>query len=433
MIPAGLKKASAFGSGIGIEISGPRGAESLRITAVRVRPTGSRMLGQFTVEDFPHQQAGVWGTEYAAFLRKFDLRHVPATVLLPRHDVIVRQLALPGVADRDLASAIQFQLEGLHPYPEDEVVSSWARLPGTSFVLIAIARRDAIDRYAGLLAEAGVKIGCFTCSAVSTYSSLRLFGDSPAKEILGWETVDGHVEFYGESPARPVFSAAFDKDEPRAAALACAELRIDPSTEPKPLTAFFSPSLAADTPALPYTAAVSSACPRHALNVNLLPLELRQNSSRMAWIPAAILGALVLLLAAALWILPAYEDRRYEQSLRSEIAKVEPAARRAVELDKQIESARQRTLLLDQFRQRSKLDMDVMSEMTRILPPQTWLNSLEITRSQVFIGGETDQAAPLLKIIDSSPLFEASEFAMPPIHTVSGENFRIRTNREAGR
>jgi hypothetical protein len=75
--------------------------------------------------------------------------------------------------------------------------------------------------------------------------------------------------------------------------------------------------------------------------------------------------------------------------------------------------------------------MDVLEEMTHILPPPTWLNMLDITRTQVTIAGDTDQAAPLLKTIDASPLFEASEFIMPPIRSQTGEMFRIRTTREA--
>jgi Tfp pilus assembly PilM family ATPase len=123
-----------------------------------VRPNGARVLSELTVENFPHQPAGVWGTEFAAFLRKLGLRHVAATVLLPRQDVIVRHLALPGISGKDLASAVQFQMEGLHPYPDDDVVSSWARLEGTSAVVVAIARRATIDRYSTLFAEAGVKV-----------------------------------------------------------------------------------------------------------------------------------------------------------------------------------------------------------------------------------------------------------------------------------
>ena len=65
-----------------------------------------------------------------AFLRKLGMRHVAATVVLPRQDVIVRPLVLPGVSDKDLDSAVRFQMDGLHPYNDDDVYSSWVRLPG---------------------------------------------------------------------------------------------------------------------------------------------------------------------------------------------------------------------------------------------------------------------------------------------------------------
>jgi hypothetical protein len=75
--------------------------------------------------------------------------------------------------------------------------------------------------------------------------------------------------------------------------------------------------------------------------------------------------------------------------------------------------------------------MDVLSELTKILPgPPTWLNLTEISPRQVVLGGETDQAEPLLKILDASPLFEASEFQAPPVRLPNGWLFRIRTNRE---
>ncbi len=247
-----------------------------------------------TIDDFPHQPAGVWGTDYAAFLRRLDLRYVSATVLLPRQDLIVRQLAFPGVSGRDLASAVRFQLDGLHPYPEDDVIADWARLPGTSIVLVAIARRAVIERYATMFAEAGIKISSFTCSAAAIRSALRLFNAGPAPEILAFEratgeTGAGRVEFYGESPAHPLFSASFDVDEEsgeeRLAALARAELRLDPAIEARPLRELLSAE-----PALPYAAALASACPRLCLGLNLLPADQRQTSSRMQWIPSAALG-----------------------------------------------------------------------------------------------------------------------------------------------
>lgn len=428
MIPAGLKKWLAIGTGVGIEIAGPHGAETLHIAAVRVRPNKARVLDRLTIPNFPGLPAGVWGTEYNAFLRKHALQHSIATVLLPRQDVIVRQLSMTGVSDKDLPVAVQYQLEGLHPYSEDDVITSWARLERSSMVLVAIARRAAIHRYADLFAEAGVKIGSFTCSAAAIHSALRIHGEKPPADILAFTDIDGHREFYGESPARPIFSASFPSSEPRSAALACAELRIDPATEPSPLDQL----LAADPP-LPFAAALDSACPRLTLPLNLLPVERREIGQRHLWILPAVLGAFVLLLAGALWALPGFERQRYLKSMNTEIARLEPQAQRAARLEREANTLRAQTVLLDNFRHRARSDMDVLAEMTKLLAPPTWLNLLEVSRTQVIAGGETDQAAPLLKVIDGSPLFESSEFSMPPVRTQNGEMFRIRTSREAGR
>jgi hypothetical protein len=434
LVPGEIWPWLAFGSGVGIEIAGPAGAESLRISAARVRPGQSRELGTFAVADASHHAAGVWGTEYAAFLRKLDLTHAAATVVLPRRDVIVRQLALPGVSDKDLAAAIEFQMDGLHPYPEDDAVSSWARIPGTASVLIAVARRSATERYANLFAEAGIKIGSFTCSAPVIYSALRLLRRRPpATEaalpgLLAYQPTETGIEVYGESPSRPVFSAAFDVAAERGLALAASELRLETEIVPQSL----GEVLGAPAP-LPYSAALDSACSWLTLPLNLLPAERRQSGSRLLWIPSAALGAAVLLLAVALAFFPHYENGKYLDSLNAEINKLAPVANRSAKLDAQIATARARTLELDEIRSRTKADMDVLSEMTRILAPPSWLNQLEITRTQVTLAGETQQAAPLLQVIDASPLFQASEFTMSPARVNTSEAFRIRTNREPGK
>jgi Tfp pilus assembly protein PilN len=426
MIPAGLRKILAFGSGLGIEIAGPRGGESLEIAAVRVRPGGAKVLGGLRVEDFPHQAAGVVGTDIAAFAKKLGLGHVVATVLLPRQDVIIRTLALPGVSDKDMAAAVGFQLDGLHPYAEEDVISSWSRLPDSSTVLVALARRDAIERYATFFAEAGIKVGAFTCSAAAIHSALRLFGTSPALPLVAVDASDAGVEVYGESASRPLYSSRANLSPERALAIAYSELRLE---SPMEATAF-SALVGAEQP-LPVAAALASACPRHVLDLNLLPEDQRVSGSLLIWVPSAVLGALILLLAGGLAALPAIEQRRYADSLQQEISRVEPAANRAAALDKQIDAVRKRTDQLDGLRRRPKADMDALQEMTRVIPPNTWLNLLEVSAKQVVLGGETDQAAPLLKTIDTSPLFQGSEFVGSPVRIQAVERFQIRTNRES--
>jgi hypothetical protein len=432
MIPASLHKYLAFGSGLGIEITGRRGAVTLRISAVRVRPSGARVLGGFSIENAAQQPASEWGQAYAAFVKKLRLSHVAATVLLPREDVILRQVSFPGVSDKDLPAAIGFQMDGLHPYADDDVVSSWARLPDTSTILVAIARRAALERYTTWFAEAGIKVASFTCAPAAIYSARRLFASAPPAAVLALEEVNGRVELYGESPSHPLFSAAFQATPERAVALACAELRLDAAVYTLAETRSFHALLGAE-PALPFAAALAGACPHLFLPLNLLSADLRATSSRALWIPTAIAGGLVLVAGVALAAYPSFEDSRYLRSLNQEIAKITPQANLSAKLDKDIETARQRIALLDLVKKRTKADIDILGEMTRILPPPIWLNTLEINRKQVTVAGETDQAAPLLKQIDASPFFEASEFSMQPMRSPAGEMFRIRSNREAGK
>ncbi|MEQ1885763.1 MAG: PilN domain-containing protein [Bryobacteraceae bacterium] len=425
-LPSELKKWVAFGAGVGIEVRGPSGVESLHIAAATVRPGTIRVLGEMTVEN-AGEHAGVWGTEYAAFLKQHGLGGVAATILLPRREVILRQLSLPGVAPKDLAQAVHFQIDGLHPFPEEQAVASWAQIPGTSTVLVAITRHAVHERYTTLFGEAGVQVGSFTCSGAAIYSARHLFGAAAGGEFLAIQETAAGVEVYGESATHPAFSATFPAGAERAVAMATSELRLE-SAEPRTLE-----EVLGLTPALPAAAAACSACSWLALDVNLLPEAQRVSNSRALWIPAAVLGTLVLLLSGALLGFPQFERSRYLKSLNEEISRVEPQATRADVLDRRIAGARADIQLLDSFRARTKSDMDVLSELTRILPPPTWVNLLDLNAAQVSIAGATAQAAGLLEVMDSSPFFEGSEFQSAPARADKEETFRIRAKREAGK
>jgi hypothetical protein len=184
---------------------------------------------------------------------------------------------------------------------------------------------------------------------------------------------------------------------------------------------------------LPYAAALAGACPRLALSANLLPPELRSTSSRWVFVPTIVLGLVAAGLMAALAAQGSYENREYLARLRGETAKFEPQASKATSIDRAIENARSRAQTLDEFRRRSKADLDTLLELTRLLPPPGWMHSLDLTREGITAQGEAEQSAVLLKVFDQSPFFRNSEFVMPPARVGSNEAFRIRAAREGGR
>jgi len=430
------KKFIAFGSGIGIEI----GAKDLEVTAVRVRPNGIGVLGTATIRDFGQRPAAEWGKEYTRFLQETHASHLAATVLLPRREIIVRQVALPGVEARDLASALALQIDTLHPYGDEPVVYGWSRAGAGA--LVGILRQTALDRYCSLFAEAGIAVASFTFSASAIYAAHRI----PAASLptigdgfVALNTSDGGaLEVYGESPARPVFSAEFDPPADRAVALAISELRLEPGLEAVPLDRALpaprvnpvSNNLAQR--ALPYAAALAGACPWLAPSANLLPVRQRRSNSRLMYIPSIVLAALLLLVLVTLPMHSSWEDRRYLADLETQIATIEPRAKRAVALDRELIRAQNRTRLLDEFRSRTKQDLDTLNGLTTLLAPPVWTSMVELTPDAAGIYGEADQAASLLKVLDASPYFQGSAFLGPIAKAPSGggmEQFQIRSVR----
>jgi Tfp pilus assembly protein PilN len=427
-----LTKWLAIGTGIGIEI----GSQDLTVTVVRLRPSGPRVLGELTIPHFREQAAAEWGAAYAAFLQKLGAGHLAATILLPRDEVTVRQIALPGVADKDLASAVGFEIDSLNPYSEEEVTYDWARIGKTPSVLIAIVLRSVIERYTALFSQAGIKTASLTFSAPVIYSALRLLAIPPRDGFLALEpAAEEGFEVYGESPTRPIFSARLDQAPDRARTLAVSELRLPPETEaavlhdclPRPLAApeTYEPARAS----LSYAAAVAYAGPIRPLSVNLLPREQRRSASRLRYVPGAVLGSVALLLAIAALAYPSFSDRHYAGLLEAQIRIFAPLARKAVEADRDTIDERNRAQTLDNFKQQTRQDLDALNALTHLLAPPAWLNSLQLTRTAVSISGQTNQAAELIKLLDGSRQFQGSSFSLPIQRSAGGDIFSIRSSR----
>jgi hypothetical protein len=427
-----LRTLLAFGTGVGIEIR----AQDLAVTLTHVRPNGIRVAASTVIQNFRERPAGEWGSEYLRFLRENGGSHLAATVVAPRPEVIVRQIALAGVEGKDFAAAVGYQVETLHPYGEEEIAFGWQRVSENGAALVGIMRRSTLDGYLEKFAEAGVSVACFTFSAAAVHGAVRLYSEPPEQGLLATaSTESGETEVYGESPSRPVFSARFDLPVERAAALAAAELRLPPETAPQRIDQILPAPVSAagdfdfSRSTMPYAASLAGACPRLAAAANLLPEDKRRSNSRMIFVPSIALAALALLVAGAVFGYSRIEESRYIASLETESAKLQPRVKSIAALDQAVEKARARARLLDEFRGRSKYDLDTLNELTKLLAPPIWTNYTEMNRDAVVMAGETEQAAPLLKLLDSSPYFQNSGFQIPIVKAGTFEMFRIRAQR----
>jgi hypothetical protein len=427
----GLRKLLAFGSGVGIEI----GARDLEVVVTRVRAARVEVAGRLVISGYAERPAGEWGRDYAAFLKSAGAGHVSATVLLPRRDVVVRQLALPGVLTKDMESAIRFQLDTLHPYGDEEVGWGWSPLVYGS-VLVGIARQSVIERFVQMFNAAGIAVSSFTFPAAAMHAAVRLNGRPVDGFLALGRTAAGPVEVYGESPSHAVFSAELNLASQRAATLALSELRLPPETLPLrleqvlPVPRVNPAENDLSRNALPYAAALAGACPRLAPAANVLPKQYRRSSSRTALVPTLVLAGLLLLSAGVMPLYSKYVERRYLAELHAEIARTEPKAAHAAGLDREAAHLRDRAEMLDAYRGRARQDLDALNELTQLLSPPAWTSAIELTRAEARIIGEAPQAAPMLRILDASQLFRNSGFDMNQRNpTGTGEVFQIHATR----
>jgi Tfp pilus assembly protein PilN len=425
----GLRRVLAWGAGVGIQPVG----NDLYVVVSRLRPSGVTVAGSTRIVNFTDRPSTEWGAELSAFLRKHGVAHVGAVLLLPRGHVTVRAVPMAGVADADLASAVMFQVDALHPYDETDAVYSWARLPGREAgreeVLVGVAQASVVADLSARFAEAGVKLGSISFSAAAFHTGARLYRTPPEGFLAAAPSADSW-ELYGESAARPVFTSSYDSTE-RMLAMARADLRIPADTElvgierllPAPTGAPEGFELRAN--ALPYAASLASAAPRLALQANLLPEAQRAGGSAWMYAPTAVLGGLLVIAGGLLAAQNSFQDTQYLKQLNVEIATLEKQAQRAQKLDADAADLRARVALLDGFRRRSSADAEVLREITALIPAPAWVSTLNMNRTGVNLNGESDQAAGLVETLDKSPLF-----ANTALGQLSGQNFSLRMGRE---
>jgi hypothetical protein len=443
------RRAMAFGTGFGIAI----GERDLEAAIVRARPSGATPIATTTIHDFRNRPAAEWGAELLRFVTAAGETRLAATVLLPRNEVVVRTVSLPGVADKDTGNAIELQIDTLHPWSDGggrdvEVAWGWSRAghgPSKGDVIVGLARKELLESYETIFAEAGILVAAATFSPAVIHAALRVWNAAPASLLCFHTGENGRTEIYGESEARAIFSAEFPVARERAVALARAELRMAPDHPARALSEALpgcpdKPTLAGETAyptsALAYAAAIAGSAPRVANFANLLPPERRASHDRMQYLVPAILGILVALALLAVFVVfPAVEQKRYRKDLDRAARQLEPAAARAQSLERKIKEDGNRIQLLDEIRRRPQSDLEVLNELTRLLAPPVWTTAVEIYPDSVVISGEADQAEPLLKVLDSSPLFQNSEFALSLTRGAQTEQFRIKTIRRgrAGR
>jgi len=166
--------------------------------------------------------------------------------------------------------------------------------------------------------------------------------------------------------------------------------------------------------------------------VNLLPDSLRRRSAfgtpRLNTTLAATCAALLIIAL----LLPIGLNQQKVQQLEVEQQSIQGVASDALELQREVERLAAASQFLSQKKQSTVLVLQMLEEVSRILPDNTWLSRFDVNGPEVQLQGQSSSAAALIQLLESSPMFQNARFRSPVVQVprTEVERFHLSVDLE---
>ena len=159
--------------------------------------------------------------------------------------------------------------------------------------------------------------------------------------------------------------------------------------------------------------------------VNLLPQEKRRGRRfDVRNLNLALTALLAVLLVAAITI-PIVQKNRAIAEVEAQVQAAAATAREGAALRQDLEKMAAASQFLVEKKASDVMIVEVIDEISRILPDHTWIARLDVSGTELQIQGQSSASSSLIKIIESSPWFENARFASPVVQIAGTDNDRV--------
>jgi general secretion pathway protein L len=180
----------------------------------------------------------------------------------------------------------------------------------------------------------------------------------------------------------------------------------------------------------PHQVVVEKHVDETASTINLLPEELRPRKRNSARHLNLALTFIALTLGAIMVALPMVKQAQRIETLESEVQLKMRKAEVIQRIGQDIEQLRESANFLVDKKRATPLTLDIIDELTRLLPDNTWVNNLTIKGKEVQIQGFSTTAATLIPIIDGSQLFMNPRFRSSVISSQDSDEERFHLSMD---
>ncbi len=368
---------------------------------------------------------------------------------IPRRDFVIRHLDLPVEVADNLKQVVLYQVQSFEPTEEEKyyydfVPQKLNQASKKMLVLLAMVKRSLLDAHLALMHELGLRPVLVTAGAAAlTNLFLQWNRESEHKTYIVADLAPASVEVAAVRDGALIYShqSSREDDTPykelllRELELAAAKTRMDPDDvidriilsgeesakiqgelkeelpdceQVSSLIQFEMPVM--NRPHLQEAAvslglAVSGLYRKPPVRLNLLPPALRTRRTPWAYVPAIALGAVVIALLIGLGFQRMIQERMLVKQLDQQIASLQAPIKRVQAARAEAEALEKRIRYVEGVMQKRDLNLEVLRELTTILPPDTYLTSYTSNNQNgtVQISGLSPSPPDLILKLERSP------------------------------
>jgi len=158
-------------------------------------------------------------------------------------------------------------------------------------------------------------------------------------------------------------------------------------------------------------------------SVNLLPQKYSNNTNHQTDNLSLFLATTVFLLFLAVLYLPITHQTQQLEKLEEEVHKNRKIAVEVQQLKDQKQNLIEQISFLENKHKDTLSSVELLNEVTKIIPDDTWLTRFVIKNNELQIQGESTNASALIQIFESSERFNQAQFISPVTqNVVSGKD-----------
>jgi len=423
-------------TGIGIELRG----DDMLIASIQGNFSRMTFTHFKRITDYRLLRREELREEVNRFFRDNGLSRENVVLGIPRGDIVLRTLDLPAEVKDNLKEVIRYQVQSLEPTEDERFYYDYAPLNGQPgqkrlSIFLAMVRKSLLDEHLRLLREIDIRPGRVLCSSMGLLNFyLETQKNLRGKTFFMADMSKSELELCVLSDGQFVWSGAQVKNDGqnwaelflKKANEAIAKLRLNPGSSLEKMVlsgessreAFAEiqehipecelmeksaqiPATEKTQPLIQESAAtiglaLTGITPRPAIQINLLPPDLKRRQSRWAYAVAAVLGAVVLLLLAGLVVSPIIQNSMLLSRLEEENKKLEPAVRSVGDLKKQSENLEARVKLIRDLVNDKDKNLEVLKELTTTFPDNTFLSNYSNQNGSIKLAGQSASSADII-------------------------------------